>query len=490
MRLTMLLATAASAAIGMTALAAPVSQPIKSQQVLHAHSIPIEASRAALTDAGSFTQVLLGDIVEMSITLQDGTPVDLELERFSPFAPNARIVSVDADGVEHGIDLSGDVHLRGHVAGDESQIVYIAVTPFGTSGLLEFGRDTHIISAGKFDGQAKAVSDLAVFPANMLGITPLGQNCAVDMNNPEFNPLALQIADDFIGFDGQQAPLGMPQQRDAGIAVETDYEFSAWLFGGNTTASASYASSLLAAISTIYDRDMNMTLSISFLRTYAANNDPYGGSSIIDFLDDVQLEFNTGAEADIDRVAVQGLSARGLGGGVAYLATACSDWWGIGVSANLDGFFPNPLQDNSHNNWDIMVCAHEMGHNFGTGHTHDSYTPAIDNCGNGDCSQALDSTIMSYCHICPGGLSNLDLRFHSRVQDRMLSYLDNDAACDLFVTECAVDLNSDGSVDFFDISAFLTELAAGSSVADWNGDGSVDFFDISGFLVSYGAGCP
>jgi len=490
MRSTMLLAIAATAAIGMTALGAPESQQIKSQPIAHAHSISLEASRGALTSTGSFTQVHLGDIIEMPIMLQDGTSVDLELERFTPFATDARIVSVDANGIEHDIDLSGDVHLRGHVAGDEDQVVYIAVTQFGTSGLLELGNETHIISAGKFNGQEKSASDLAVFPANLLGITPLGQNCAVDMNNPKFNPLGLQIADDYIGFDGHQAPQGAPQQRDAGVAVETDYEFSAWLFSGNTTASASYASSLLAAISTIYDRDLNMTLSIPFLRTYASNNDPYGGSDIIDFLDDVQSEFNTGAEALIDRAVVQGLSARGLGGGVAYLPGACDDWWGIGVSANLDGFFPNPIQDNSWDNWDIMVCAHEMGHNFGTGHTHSAYTPVIDGCGNGDCSQALDSTIMSYCHLCAGGLSNIDLRFHPRVQDRILSYLDNDAPCDLFVSECAVDLTGDGSVDFFDISAFLTELAAGNDIADWNGDGAIDFFDISGFLVSYGAGCP
>jgi len=485
MRPATLLAIAASAAIGMTALAAPKAQPLA-----HAHSISVDASRAALTDAGSFREVRLGDVVELSVTLQDGTAVDLDLKRFTPFAPGARIVSVDAGGIEHDIDLSGDVHLRGHVVGDETQMVYIAVTEFGTSGLIEFGNDTHIISAGKFNGRTKAASDLAIFPANMLDIAPLGQNCAVDMNNPKFNPLGLQIADDYIGFDGHQAPQGAPQQRDAGVAVETDYEFSAWLFGGNTTASASYASSLLAAISTIYDRDVNMTLSIPFLRTYESNNDPYGGSSIFDYLDDVQAEFNSGAEALIDRAVVQGLSARGLGGGVAYLPGACDDWWGIGVSANLDGFFPNPLQDNSWDNWDVMVCAHEMGHNFGTGHTHSAFDPVIDGCGNGDCSQALDSTIMSYCHTCPGGMSNMDLRFHSRVQDRILSYLDNDAPCDLFVSECAVDLTGDGSIDFFDISAYLTALSQGDPVADWNGDGVTDFFDISGFLVSYNAGCP
>ena len=59
---------------------------------------------------------------------------------------------------------------------------------------------------------------------------------------------------------------------------------------------------------------------------------------------------------------------------------------------------------------------HEVGHNFGSGHTHDdkSYSPVIDSCGN-ICTAGLplaglplanSATIMSYCHICAGGDSN------------------------------------------------------------------------------------
>ncbi len=46
------------------------------------------------------------------------------------------------------------------------------------------------------------------------------------------------------------------------------------------------------------------------------------------------------------------------------------------------------------------------------------------------------------------------------------------------------DLNSDGELDFFDISFFLTNMV------DYNGDTVFDFFDISVFLADFGAGCP
>ena len=492
MRPTTLLAIAATTALSMTTLAAPQApQAPQPPQTSQAHSISVEASRVALTDASSFNQVRLGDTVEMAITLQDGTLADLQLERFSPFTPNARIVSVDAQGKEHTIDLSNDVHLRGHIAGDDSQVVYIAITQFGTSGFLEINNDTHVISTGKYNGQAKTSADLSVFPSNLLQIAPGAQSCAFDINNADLAPFGLQIADDFVKVDDDQAPQGTPPQRNAEIAIETDYEFTSWLFGGDTTASASYASTLLGAISTIYDRDVNTTLTIPYLRTYAANNDPYSGTDIIDFLDDVQTEFNSGGAAGVSRHIVHGMSARGLGGGVAYLSTICDNFYGVGVSANLDGFFPNPLQDNSNNNWDVIVASHELGHNFGTLHTHDGYDPPIDNCGNGDCSQAQDSTIMSYCHLCPGGLSNMDLRFHPRVRERILDFLQNDAPCDLVVTEaCEADIVADGDLNFLDISAYLAAYSKGAPLADWNTDGDFNFLDISAFLASYSKGCP
>ncbi|HMP08659.1 MAG TPA: PA14 domain-containing protein, partial [Lacipirellulaceae bacterium] len=74
--------------------------------------------------------------------------------------------------------------------------------------------------------------------------------------------------------------------------------------------------------------------------------------------------------------------------------------------------------DNAGQNWDIMVTSHELGHNLGTPHTH-NYCPPVDECAPagwyGQCqSQQVctnQGTIMSYCHLCSGGLSNVKLTF-------------------------------------------------------------------------------
>ena len=54
----------------------------------------------------------------------------------------------------------------------------------------------------------------------------------------------------------------------------------------------------------------------------------------------------------------------------------------------------------------------------------------------------------------------------------------------------AADLDQSGSLNFFDVSAFLGAFGSQSGDADFTGDGVFDFFDVSSFLAFYQAGCP
>lgn len=55
---------------------------------------------------------------------------------------------------------------------------------------------------------------------------------------------------------------------------------------------------------------------------------------------------------------------------------------------------------------------------------------------------------------------------------------------------CQADITRDGSVNFFDVSAFLGMFLGEHPQADLTHDGSYNFFDISAYLVAFGAGCP
>src|SRR5213076_825107 len=90
----------------------------------------------------------------------------------------------------------------------------------------------------------------------------------------------------------------------------------------------------------------------------------------------------------------------------------CNASYGYGVSQVYGSFdLSQPSQI-----WDALVVTHELGHNFGTPHTH-CYSPPLDKCyaNEAGCYSgpvvASRGTIMSYCHLLAGGLSNLDLLF-------------------------------------------------------------------------------
>jgi len=55
---------------------------------------------------------------------------------------------------------------------------------------------------------------------------------------------------------------------------------------------------------------------------------------------------------------------------------------------------------------------------------------------------------------------------------------------------CEADLTGDGTLDVFDVFAFLDLFNAGDLAADLTGDGSLDVFDVFAFLDLFNAGCP
>lgn len=55
---------------------------------------------------------------------------------------------------------------------------------------------------------------------------------------------------------------------------------------------------------------------------------------------------------------------------------------------------------------------------------------------------------------------------------------------------CLVDFIEDGSLNFIDVSQFLSLLNTQDPSADLTNDGSWNFLDISAFLTLYSAGCP
>ena len=125
------------------------------------------------------------------------------------------------------------------------------------------------------------------------------------------------------------------------------------------------------------------------------------------------------------------LSGRNMGGGIAYLNQLCSNYNNVAISGNLNGSI-NPYPNYS---WNVMVVAHEIGHNFGSPHTHDcawnGNNTSIDGCGYstgyGGCDGPIPpaGTIMSYCHLVNGVGIDLALGFGPQPGALILSRFQN-----------------------------------------------------------------
>jgi len=348
--------------------------------------------------------------------------VTLELQRFSVWSPDVEFVVNDEDG-PHESDAPDLVLLKGRVAGVKGDsAVYLALSPFGANGYILLDDHTYVVSSGPAtEGLDTVVYDLTALPDGKIiwnqfvcGAMDLAEN----QNRVPW-------------VHGDQTERSETTCRHIDLAIDSDWEYTNDLFGGNTASSQAYIGTLLGAVAEIYDRDLAMELTVGYTRVWSSNTDPYVSNNIFDAFQEFQGEWRTtliGQPRDLAHL----LSARSYSGaaGVAYIGGLCTDTLGYGLSGYLNGFFPYPLIDNNSQNWDVVVVAHEVGHNHGTGHTHDDYQPPIDGCGNGDCTLAPFGTIMSYCHTCPGGMTNIRLGFHPLVINRMDHYMRYDAACD------------------------------------------------------------
>ncbi|MAO22456.1 MAG: hypothetical protein CMJ25_17050 [Phycisphaerae bacterium] len=85
--------------------------------------------------------------------------------------------------------------------------------------------------------------------------------------------------------------------------------------------------------------------------------------------------------------------------------------------------------------------------------------------------------------ISPDGSTFAATGFHLSTGDLRTVIINTNAAC-------IADMNGDGVLDFFDVSAFIAALTAQDASADLNDDGQFNFFDVSEFLSAFAAGCP
>ena len=366
------------------------------------------------------------DVIMTGFPLDAATRVDLDLSRFEILSDDAQVIVHTAAGAIE-VPPPDLVLLRGTVAGRPGSRVFLALTPRGTNGYIRIDGDQYILAGARpGDPRPTVITHLEGLPDDAMGIAPFvcGTDALPRLANEIIDGAVAGAASGTCGFDGE-------------IAIETDFEFTD-AFKGDAEASGAYAMTLLGAVSEIYltedeaDNDVGIALTISHLSLWECNEPrtpcdyPWTANTAHDQLDEFMEYWNVNM-IDVPRSTAHFLSTRPFvdAGGVAYFGVICDPDFAYGLSGHLNGSFPEPLViEGDVQNYDVVVVAHEIGHNFGAPHTH-AVAPPIDLCAFGECiidpeTMTVEGTIMSYCHLCLGGLVNINLFFHDRILDEQI----------------------------------------------------------------------
>lgn len=381
----------------------------------------------AILEADAFDRLSGSGLRVHDFPLDAGRSVTLVLRSFQVTGLGATLV----EGTDSG-DVTlpmPQVHLlRGEVEGVAGSWVFLGVTPQRINGIVHLSHDEEFIIAPLQERIAAGNLDTHVIFERFstdAGSQPSSFLCtAVPRDGrPAPRPSSVHIA----------APEGDggPQERGASdhvvwLAIDCDWEFRNLPPFTTPGDAAAYVMELIGVVNVIYERDVQTRMYINFLRVWNTSADPYDAADTQEQLPEFENYFsnNVGVSREVNHL----LSGRDLGGGRGFIDVLCDAY---SVSGNMAGTFPRPApQDFAGGNWDIVVVAHEIGHNFGSPHTH-CYDPPIDTCAGTlyDCSHprvCQQGELMSYCHTCPGGIANIRLGF---VHPAVLAEMREDVSC-------------------------------------------------------------
>jgi hypothetical protein len=380
---------------------------------------------------------LLAVPLEGSLRIEDwpvapGVRRAVVVARHDVYSPDAKIVAIDG-GREVEVPRSSLVFLWGSAEGDGSTVSLITVDP-----------DTGEVSGSSMspDGSFDLVPPSGARAQHLLAradaLRPVAEGEEFQCG---FGDLPRDEAREQILAERRRSPSPqvLTSLHTGVVAVDTDNEFMGTKFANNTTNATNYIAQLFAGLNTIYQRDLFVQLyqGYTVLRP-STTADPYvenaGGNADGPKLTEVSEYWNANYSG-IERMLLIMLSGKQPNtgwSGVAWIGGLCSNYYGV----SFNQVFRTGTTAGS---GDFQLLGHEMGHNFGSRHTHCTDTNAglsgmqpIDFCWSSECGANWNppsgevcpasftinpangapvtnvrGTIMSYCHLIGCAVTNV-----------------------------------------------------------------------------------
>ncbi|MCX6165364.1 MAG: M12 family metallo-peptidase, partial [Ignavibacteriae bacterium] len=361
--------------------------------------------------------------IVLDIPLSEKTSINLELIKIPVLADNFEVKVITKDGIVP-YDYKPGVYYRGIVKDNPNSAVAISIFENSVIGIISDETGNYNLGVLKDDKSGESYiyyneRDLLVKNKFKCGVDDFGKmrikNNKHTTNNIETdNPSA-------------RLPVSIYFVADYQMYMDNS---------SNVENVKNYITSVFNEVSTIYQNDF-LHIQLASIYVYATA-DPY--RNLHDPLVILQ-KFGENTKDNFTGHLAHLLSTRNENfGGISWINTLCTNYNAYDQSgpysfSGIENDY-NPFPTYS---WTVMVIAHEMGHSFGSMHTHACVWPItsntigqIDSCYTSEesCTSIVEpinnGTVMSYCHL--QGAIDLYLGFGSMPGDTVrLRY--NQGAC-------------------------------------------------------------
>jgi len=353
---------------------------------------------------------------------------------------------VDTDKRANAVNATG-VFYRGIVNGDTNSLASFSFFNNEMNGIISAANINNLV-VGRLQN-AGNLSDYIVYSDAQVTV-PFNFTCGVSDGD--------ELPDE----DHARAPQEILSDRCVTTYFELDYD--AFMANGSDVQTATnWITSIFNNVQTIYANDgISTALRSVFVWT---EQDPYSGTSSSDYLEAFIVRRPI-FDADVAQfVTTNGGGLGGVAGGIGSICTPRN----MSFSDVNFGFSTVPSYS-----WTVQVITHELGHVYGSPHTHGCYwngnNTSIDGCGTtagfveGNCVTGpipSSGTIMSYCHLVSAGI-NFANGFGPQPTARILAHV-NASRC--LSTDCintCINTISSVAVSSTQTSVTLTWEDAGS----------------------------